>query len=167
MCNADHGNIAHVNHLLSCTGLVGILDQSISVIIPVSSQLHAHGRYILSISNVTIQQSHSTARGQTVSVFYETGQTVSTDVEREIEEFVFANKQNAANTVWIRRLGSARPAREADATRDDTSTPPSDDYAKGRLASLCDNLVERLDPRNRIEQQVGHNVALKGWCLLR
>ena len=97
-----------------------------------------------------------------------------TDVEREIEEFVFANKQNAANTVWIRRLGAARPASEADDTRDDTSTSLSDDYARGRLASLCDSLVERLDPRNRIEQQVGHKCcfkrvmsdALKGWCLL-
>ena len=94
---------------------------------------------------------------------------MSTDVEREIEEFVFGNKQNAANTVWIRRLGAARPASEADDTKDDTSTPLSDDYAKGRLASLCDSLVERLDPRNRIEQQVGHQCGvvsewLKGWC---
>ena len=79
--------------------------------------------------------------------------TLFTDLEREIDEFVFSSKQSAANTVWIRRQFTDRPANEtAENEKDEASI--DDEYARGRLVSLCDTLVDRLDSKNRITHKV-------------
>ena len=83
--------------------------------------------------------------------------TLFTDLEREIDEFVFSSKQSAANTVWIRRQFTDRPANEtAENEKDEASI--DDEYARGRLVSLCDTLVDRLDSKNRITHKVGYAI---------